>query len=974
MIKVFIAPQFTNPDNGDGGIRRVVEAQLKYLPDFDIEVVTDIGKADLTVGHGTIKPRRKGVPFISICHGMHWADYKWGLWAHDVNGMVRDALLQADAITVPSIWVHRAITRSLLRNPTIIYHGIDPKEWEHNKRTQGYTLWNKARKDQVSNPKDMQLVAKLLPEIEFRSTVGEDTPNVKIFGVKPADLMKPIIQRASVYLATARETFGIGTLEALASGVPVAGWNYGGQSEIIKHGETGYLAPVGDYDRLAECIRSCYADRDRLSANAVTDIHSRWLWPDKIQQYAELFKRVALGESQQKPVVSVIVTCHNLGRYLPQALDSVIQQTLTDWECIIVDDQSTDLTAEIATDYAAKDKRFIYHKTQKNLGLCGALNYGFDKSSGKYIVNLDADNMLTPDALRIQVEALDNDASIHIVCGDLDVVDENGNERREKIWHVKSGFDWRGQLAHINQIHSSSMMRREVRQQTGGYRERYWRAEDAHFWTLATSYGFRAKIVTDYPTMIYRFRGDSKSAHEYNLYPDKDGDWTADFPYRLASNAQDGYRMLKETQGIPNAQAVPFAAQGVPTINSGLCWNVYHHEAPFVSIIIPVGKGHEGLVIDALDSLQSQDFINWEAIVVNDTGGIILNIAGHPYARIITNNGERSPAIARNLGIKAAKGKLIYFLDADDMLVPGATLRKLIAAYVENDQSYIYSDYIKRQADPTQATLVQMDEYRSVTGKPLAAVHSVNILIAKQDLESVGLFDETLGGWEDWDLFCKLSIAGYCGKRLPIPAFIYRFDKGQRREADDRNRSDLLPKLRSRYNDYDTGIKDMAKCCNGNGDLVLLARQELALNQQWMGDSTALYQTSATQKFEQTSGIQDKPVRMEFTGDRKGGVTYFGKDGRQYTGGNNPSDKYIDAHPSDVEKLEMTGVWRVIQVEPQKIEEPIIQSMLDLPEFAIQISETISNEFPQPEHLAIAVIEMSVKAKRTRKKKVKADV
>ena len=58
------------------------------------------------------------------------------------------------------------------------------------------------------------------------------------------------------------------------------------------------------------------------------------------------------------PTVSVIVPCYNLGKYLPESLDSVLAQTFPDWECIIVDDGSQDCSMEVAKAYAAKDSRF----------------------------------------------------------------------------------------------------------------------------------------------------------------------------------------------------------------------------------------------------------------------------------------------------------------------------------------------------------------------------------------------------------------------------------------------------------------------------------------------------------------------------------------------------------------------------------------------------------------------------------------
>lgn len=973
-IKVFIAPQFNSVDRGEGGIRRVVEAQIKHLPALGIEVSNDLADCDLTIGHGNAKSRRHGMPFINVNHGMMWADYPWGIWAHDVNGQVRDVMLEADAVTVPSQWVRDAITRGVLRRPTVIHHGIDARDWKHSRRNQGYVLWNKARRDWVSNPSDMHDVALHLPGVRFRSTFGLDTENVEIIGALPADKMKPIIQRASVYLATARETFGIGTLEALASGVPVAGWDYGGQHEIIQHGVTGYLAPYGDYALLADCIRLCLRDRDRLSANAISDAESRWAWPDKIALYAEVIRDVYAWHTSSRPKVSVLVTCHNLGRFLPDALESVLSQSLRNWECLIVDDQSEDNTSEIAQGYAKRDKRFRYHKTPSNLKLCGALNFGFDKSRGDYVVNLDADNLLPPRALEIQAEALDNDPTIHIVCGDLDLVNDDGSKRSEKQWHNKAGYDWRAQLAHINQIHSSSMMRRSVRIETGGYRERYWRAEDGHFWTLATSFGFRARIVTDQPTLIYRIRSDSKSMIESRENPDRDGDWLADFPFRLAGNAQDGVRMLRETNGYPNGHTVPFSAQGTPTIHSGLCWNVYHHQTPLVSVIIPVGEKHRRLVLDALDSLQAQDWIDWEAVVVNDSGEP-LGIPGAPYARVIDTAGKQGPSVARNLGIKQARGHLIYFLDADDMLTPGATLRKMVEAYILGSRSYIYSDYIQLRPDKAKGgTLHQLREYNQQEWK---AQHGVNILIAKADLLAVGGFDEAINGWEEWDLFIKLAVAGLCGKHLDVAGFVYRFNEGSQREKSFDKRDELLRTLKSRYAQYYDGVKDMTSCCPGNGDAIMEAKAAIADAYALMKDTSGMFRVEKQETFAQTSGIQDKPVRMEFIGERRGGVTYFGHEGRQYTGGNNPNEKYINAHPADVAKLEATMVWKAIKTYPQVVPESITEPIKELAEAHIEISDTkqgVGDMFPEPEHVAIAVAGngQEPKEKKPRKRKVKA--
>lgn len=94
-----------------------------------------------------------------------------------------------------------------------------------------------------------------------------------------------------------------------------------------------------------------------------------------------------------KPLVSIIVPCYNQAEYLPDALDSVISQTYINWECIIVNDGSTDNSEQIALQYCKKNKRFKYIK-QGNHGLAQTRNNGIKESTGVYILPLDADDKI----------------------------------------------------------------------------------------------------------------------------------------------------------------------------------------------------------------------------------------------------------------------------------------------------------------------------------------------------------------------------------------------------------------------------------------------------------------------------------------------------------------------------------------------------------------------------------------------------
>jgi len=821
-LKVCIIPAYAKPDRGEGGIRRVCEAQAKYLPEFGIEVVADVGQADVVNTHGVEICPRPDVPVLNSSHGLMWSRYAWERWAHDINARVVEAMVVAQAHTAPSEWVANALRRSGLFYPTVVYHGVDPDEWIGGEPSD-YILWNKARADLVSNPSDMNQAAERMRGRHFLSTIGKATPNVTIIGTTNVQTMRSLVAKAGVYLATARETFGIGTLEALSCGVPVAGWNWGGQSEIIIPGETGYLAEPGDYEGLEDAIERCFAERQRLSANCRGDVISRWTWRPRIAQYAELYH--ALNRSHdllsRSPKVSVIVTNHNLEAFLPDALGSVARQSMTNFECIIVDDASTTNPVGHIAKFL-EDKRFRLVQLHSNVGLASARNNGFLHTNGRYVINLDADDMLDPLALEALATELDKDPATHIAYGHLDVIGRDGSRRRND-WPFDK-FEWWQQVGHLNQLPYAAMMRREVMERSGGYRHRQWRAEDAEFWVRVTSLGFRARKVTELSTLIYRDRNDSKSKSEPG-----DGDWTIWFPWRLAGSHTEARTTARDNihgHVHPKPWTVPLSAQGQPPPGM-ISWDAHDFAEPFVSVVIPVGPGHEPYLVDALDSVAAQEYIDWECIVVNDTGkewpaGFDSPVAGHPWARVVATEGKRGPARARNTGASIARGKALMWLDADDMLLPEA-LARMVEMYL-GAEGVIYSDWLKSEGKPDiPVEYHETDEFDceqpfvDAQGRFRKMQHSVTCLVPRKAHEATGGFDEMMTGWEDWDYFIALRAAGACFYRAPIAGFIYFFRSGKRREESWGSKPDLLRYMRGKWAEYIDGRKTMPGCGGGCG-------------------------------------------------------------------------------------------------------------------------------------------------------------
>lgn len=117
------------------------------------------------------------------------------------------------------------------------------------------------------------------------------------------------------------------------------------------------------------------------------------------------------------PKVSVIVPSFNLGKYLPETLSSVVAQTYEGWECIIVDNGSSDDSLAVSEAFAARDARFRVLAFQENQGVAAARNKGLAEAEGEYILFLDADDLITPGYMAAAVEALEKDPSLTVVYG-----------------------------------------------------------------------------------------------------------------------------------------------------------------------------------------------------------------------------------------------------------------------------------------------------------------------------------------------------------------------------------------------------------------------------------------------------------------------------------------------------------------------------------------------------------------------------
>jgi glycosyltransferase involved in cell wall biosynthesis len=127
---------------------------------------------------------------------------------------------------------------------------------------------------------------------------------------------------------------------------------------------------------------------------------------------------VGNADGLRPPLISVIIPAYNYGRFISQAIESVRVQTYANWECIVVDDGSSDNTQQVVAHSVGKDGRFRYVR-QENAGLAAARNTGIAHSKGDYVQFLDADDLLESRKLERQIEFLKQHNDVDIVYGDV---------------------------------------------------------------------------------------------------------------------------------------------------------------------------------------------------------------------------------------------------------------------------------------------------------------------------------------------------------------------------------------------------------------------------------------------------------------------------------------------------------------------------------------------------------------------------
>jgi len=219
--------------------------------------------------------------------------------------------------------------------------------------------------------------------------------------------------------------------------------------------------------------------------------------------------------SKQSPAISVLLPVYNAGRFVVDAIQSILDQSFTDFELIIINDGSSDDSARLIKQF--KDERIILIE-QENQGLAASLNNGLKIARGNYIARQDNDDISLPDRFQKQFDFLEKHPDLALLGTAAVIVDENNQETGRFHRHPETSDELKYFLLFDNPfVHSSVMFRRKTAERAGRYYTGKDFFEDYHLWSGIA----RVAKVANLPDCLLRYRevssGMSKTTVDYRL-------------------------------------------------------------------------------------------------------------------------------------------------------------------------------------------------------------------------------------------------------------------------------------------------------------------------------------------------------------------------------------------------------------------------------------------------------------------------
>ena len=523
------------------------------------------------------------------------------------------------------------------------------------------------------------------------------------------------------------------------------------------------------------------------------------------------------------PKVSVIIPVYNCELYIAQAIESVLNQTYTDYEIIVINDGSTDNTHQVLQPYMKKIRYF----SQENKGLSATRNQGIKMAKGKLISLLDADDLFLYYKLQEQVAIFEAEPSIGLVQSGWRLVNEKGEKIEDvKPWHKSPELDLVTWLKWKATNPSGMMFRKEWLERVNGFNEDLRRLEDFDIVIRLALAGCQAtwfpKVAVCYRqhrgnmtrNLLAQIEVEEKILDEFFSNPNLPGKiqylekelrygsliWNCWRLYKAGNFSEMAtylQKSLSYTSDPPTVaictwielftkldsqegnQFNAYSFSQLPQWKK-LISNIFNPVVPRVSVIIAT-YNNAHYILEAIASIFNQTYRSYEIIVIDDGSTDNTRQVLEPYLDKIRYLYQENKGVshARNLGLEMARGEFISFLDADDFFLPDKLAKQVAVFDAHPSLGIVHSGWrlVNEKGEKISDIefwhwygSLELDLETWVVWKPV----TISMMFRKSWIKSVGGFDTRWHHGEDIDLVLRLSVNGCQAVWLPKITYCYR--------------------------------------------------------------------------------------------------------------------------------------------------------------------------------------------------------
>ncbi len=532
------------------------------------------------------------------------------------------------------------------------------------------------------------------------------------------------------------------------------------------------------YDRLAKAVKRAAGLRHPFDLDAQ---YTRWRERHAPTAARLEAMRAEVGGFRYRPLLSVLTPVYETPEsWLRRCIESVRNQVYPDWELCLVDDGSRKpRVGQVLAEHAAADPRIRVETLDANSGIVGASSRALAMARGEFVVLLDHDDELAPDALFEVARRIGEQPDVDLVYSDEDKID-----RRGRLVEPFFKPDWCPDLLMgMNYVSHLGVYRRSLVEEVGGFRSGFEGSQD---WDLVLRVAERTRRIAHVPKVLYHWRMSGSSA--------------------AASTGAKPYAYRAARKALEEALARRGRAGRVDQIpNTGIFQVRYDiRGAPLISVIVPTRDRMDLLRPCVSSILEKSTWRNFELLVI-DNGSAdpetlrYLERLPQPHRSVLYDKPFNWSAL-NNFAAREARGEYLLFLNNDTEVIEPAWMEAMLEHAQRPEvgavgAKLLYPDRTIQHAGvllgvggcANHAYRFLPEDTAGYMGMALvarnySAVTGACMMVRRAVFEEVGGFDEKLRvAYNDVDFCLRLGERGYLVVYTPLASLLH-FESASRRE------------------------------------------------------------------------------------------------------------------------------------------------------------------------------------------------